>query len=193
VFTFSGYPFDPKQFMLLEMFVIGLASFMLALEPNDKRIEGHFLRSVIVKSVPYALVMFVPVLILMLLNRFGIIGMSEEVRNSTAMLVTTLVGLINLLALCRPYTKWRAGVCTLVSAGIAIVGIASIYLNSILPIIPYDMIHILPAFSNLPLFFGILGISISFSILLHTFLPGIEKKIDEFASRLEEKKKKTAK
>lgn len=188
VFTFSGYPFDPKQFMLLEMFVIGLASFMLALEPNDKRIEGHFLRSVIVKSVPYALVMFVPVLILMLLNRFGIIGMSEEVRNSTAMLVTTLVGLINLLALCRPYTKWRAGVCTLVSAGIAIVGIASIYLNIILPIIPYDMIHILPAFSNLPLFFGILGISISFSILLHTFLPGIEKKIDEFAGRLEEKK-----
>lgn len=188
VFTFSGYPFDPKQFMLLEMFVIGLASFMLALEPNDKRIEGHFLRSVIVKSVPYALVMFVPVLILMLLNRFGIIGMSEEVRNSTAMLVTTLVGLINLLALCRPYTKWRAGVCTLVSAGIAIVGIASIYLNIILPIIPYDMIHILPALSNLPLFFGILGISISFSILLHTFLPGIEKKIDEFAGRLEEKK-----
>ena len=33
--TLSGYPFEPKQLILLELFVIGLASVLLALEPND--------------------------------------------------------------------------------------------------------------------------------------------------------------
>ena len=39
----STYPFSPIQFIMLEMFVIGLPSFFLALQPNTNPIKGKFL------------------------------------------------------------------------------------------------------------------------------------------------------
>ena len=42
ILTATGYPFAPNNFFFLEMFIIGAASFLLALEPNDKRIEPPF-------------------------------------------------------------------------------------------------------------------------------------------------------
>ena len=181
VCTVSGYPFEPKQFMLLEMLVIGLASFMLALEPNDKRIEGSFLKAVLIKSAPYALVMFLPTLLVMLLDRFGVVFMTDITRNSVAMLVVTLVGFINLLSLCRPFTKWRVGVCCAVGIGFFIIGPISILLN--------DMIHILPAFQNPMFFFGVLGISISISTITHMFLPNLEQGIYKAFDKIEARKK----
>ena len=181
VCTVSGYPFEPKQFMLLEMFVIGLASFMLALEPNNKRIEGSFLKSVLIKSTPNALVMFVSVLVIILLDKFGIIIMSDATRNSIAMLVVTLVGFINLIALCHPFTKWRVGVCSIVGVGLIAIGCVSVLLN--------DMIHILPAFEKPKFLFGMLGVSVSLSLLMILIFPYAEALIYKLISKIEKKAK----
>ena len=49
-------------YMLL-LFIIGIASVLLALEPNNKRIEGTYLDTVIIRSFPNALAMLAPVFI----------------------------------------------------------------------------------------------------------------------------------
>ena len=159
VCTVSGYPFEPKQFMLLEMFVIGLSSLLLALEPNDKRVEGSFLRAVLIKSVPYALVMFLPTLFIMLIDRFNIVPMTADVKNSIAMIVVTVIGFINLISLCRPFTKWRVGVCCTVVVGFFIVGSASILVG--------DMIHILPALEKPTFLFSVLSAGVGFAVIVH--------------------------
>ncbi len=109
IITMSGYPFAPNQTFMLELFIIGFASVLLALEPNDKRIRGSFLETVIIKSVPNALAMFIPVVVLMLIIEKST-GISLECRNSIAMAVVTMIGYLNLIHICRPFTKWRAGV-----------------------------------------------------------------------------------
>ena len=178
VFTVSGYPFEPKQFMLLELFVIGIASVLLALEPNNKRIEGDFLKTVLVRSIPNALVMFVPVLLIMIVGMMNL-GIAPLTRNSTAMIVVTLVGLVNLVALCRPFSKWRVGVVGIVVVGLLGVSGVSILLN--------DMLGFMPAFSNLLFLAGMIGLGLSLAVLLQLCRGGMERAIFKLLDKFKRK------
>lgn len=183
--TVMGYPFEPSQFLLLELFVIGISSVLLALEPNNKRIEGSFLKSVIIKSAPNALVMFVPVLIALLLGLFNF-GISVQCRNAIATIVVTLVGYINLVALCIPFTKWRAGVCAVV--GVGILGVAGVSL------LLGDILGFAPAVQNPMFFFGMLGVGVSLATLLQLFRANMEKGIFKIVDKIEKRfAKKTTK
>ena len=46
------YPFIPIQMSLLSTAIIGLPSFVLALEPNHDRVKGSFLATVAMRSLP---------------------------------------------------------------------------------------------------------------------------------------------
>lgn len=170
VVTFSGYPFEPKQFLLLEMFVIGLASVLLALEPNNKRIEGTYLDTVIIRSFPNALAMLVPVVFLMMFEKFT--NMSLDTRNSIAMALLLLVGFFNLAALCRPYTKWRALVVVLVGFLLAGVIPVSIFFLG-------DIFSFMPIADDWPDFFIMLGASGLFTAVMQVFRRSIEKVIEK--------------
>lgn len=119
----TGYPFGPNNFFFLEFFIIGIASFLLALEPNDKRIEGSYLDTVLTKSFPSAVALSVPTLVILLVGTYSS-SISLSVRNAVAMCVVILVGYMNLVFICRPYTKWRAAVVAtigvLLAAGITV-------------------------------------------------------------------------
>ena len=154
VVTISGYPFDPNNLFLLELLVIGFASIMLAVEPNHKRIEGSYIETVLIKSIPNAIAMFIPVLALMIVEK-TVSNVSLESRNSIALWSVTLVGLLNLVFLCRPYTKWRVCVVSIVSACLAVIIPGSIFLFG-------DMFAFLPAFEN-PLIFTVVLLS-SFAV-----------------------------
>ena len=181
--TVTGYPFEPSKFLLLELFVIGISSVLLAIEPNNNRIEGTFLRKVLIKSVPNALVMFLPILILLLINPDSF-HISIDARNAVASIAVTLVGLINLVALCRPFNKWRLGVCGIVSGGIVLAVGINFMLND-------AVLGLLPAFEN-PLFFvGIIGIAISISLIMHLFVKHLERLVDTVVTAVENKLKKT--
>jgi cation-transporting ATPase E len=117
IITLSGYPFAPNQTFFLELFIIGLSSILLALEPNDKRIRGSFLKTVVIKSVPNALAMFIPVIVIMAIEKSS--SLSLDCRNAIAMCVVTAVGYLNLIHICRPFTKWRAGVVISIGALLA--------------------------------------------------------------------------
>ena len=120
VVTLTAYPFAPKNFLFLEFFVIGIASFLLAFEPNNKRIEGNFIEYVMTCSLPYALAMFVPTLLLLVLHAYTGIEMSTASRDAIAMIAVTYVGYVNLTNICRPYTKWRVGVAIGIGAALVI-------------------------------------------------------------------------
>ena len=104
--------------MLLEMFVIGISSVLLALEPNNNRIEGSFLKTVIIRSIPSAISLLIPTIGLLIVSSLGYINDIE--RSSIGMLAITLVGLINLAFICRPYTRWRLLVLGFAAVAIAL-------------------------------------------------------------------------
>ena len=57
---FSGdgsFPFtNPTQLLMIEIFVIGIPSVFLTIQPNKNRVSGHFLWNVLQKSSFYSFV-----------------------------------------------------------------------------------------------------------------------------------------
>jgi len=177
IMTAQGYPFAPNNFLFLELFVIGLASVLLALEPNDKRIEGSFLKTVIIKSIPSALALFIPVAAVLIVGMFQGLGITAESRNAVAMCVVTLVGLVNLLLICIPYTKWRAAVVGVIALSLSIAVGVGIYLDSLNP--DKQIFGFSHALDN-PVFMLIMvGVGLASAILLHLFRARLERFIEK--------------
>lgn len=103
--TLSAYPFQPSQLYLLELFVIGLPSIILALQPNDKIIKGNFIRQVLKNSIPYGGLLLFNVLSVMIIKNFIYFNVEEYATLST--LVLTTIGFLNLVRLCYPFNKLR--------------------------------------------------------------------------------------
>ncbi|NLB90463.1 MAG: HAD-IC family P-type ATPase, partial [Clostridiales bacterium] len=57
-----GYPFQPIQMTLISTLFVGIPSFFLALEPNQKKVEGSFLKKVFSYAFPGALTIVVLIL-----------------------------------------------------------------------------------------------------------------------------------
>ena len=125
VCTVSLYPFSPSSMLIIEFAIIGIASVLLALEPNNNRIEGSFIKTVILRAIPSAIGMIIPVTTLLVLQNFGIFGTdpdaSQLVCSALAMLAMTMAGYVNLCMICIPYTKWRVGV--VISMGVLSLGV----------------------------------------------------------------------
>ena len=129
------YPFTPKQLLLLEMFVIGLPSFILTFQPNKDIIRGNFIPQVLKKSIPAAFVMFINVLIVVILNS-STSTLSPEEFSSLSTLLVICTGYINLVWTCMPLNKLKA-VCVTLSAVLIISALAS--LSSFFEITTYSL------------------------------------------------------
>ena len=94
-------------------------------------------------------------------------GISADCRNSVAMIAVTLIGYVNLFAICRPFTKWRAAV-------VAIIG-GALILSVPLGLLLGDMFGILAALENIGFFLGMTAAGIALSLLLQLFRAPIER------------------
>ena len=168
VVTLSGYPFDPKQLIFIEMIVIGLASLMLTVEPNFKRASGSYMAAVIKKSVPNALVMLVPVFVTQVIGKFDLF--SADSISAIATIAVTFAAFMNLLFLCRPYTEWRVGVICVSGALLALALPLSVFLLD-------DMTHLLPAFKHPILFLSVTAATAVVAIIIHLGYKYIEPKL----------------
>ena len=117
-FSVLAYPFQPKGLVLLEMFVIGASSVLLALEPNNERIEGSFIKTVLKASLPNGIALLLPVLTVVILKAAGVFA--PALGNTLAMVAVLGAGLVNLWILAYPYTKWRFGVCALMTGALIV-------------------------------------------------------------------------
>ena len=107
----NSYPFISSQLMLIEMFAIGIPSFMLALQPNKKRVQGHFLLNVIRKSLPGALTIGIQVCITYMLSKH--LGFSRDVISTVIIFSATSTCLLVLYMACLPFNKWKAAMFTI--------------------------------------------------------------------------------
>lgn len=127
------YPFEPKNLLLLEIFVIGIPSFFLALQPNKNRIRGKFLSNVISSCVPGGIALVVTVLAMELFLFLSpevamkgdaglVIGTLARGSEVTAMMVlgVSLTGWIVLCKLCEPFDPYR--IIVAIGSAVAIVG-----------------------------------------------------------------------
>ena len=121
--TVQTFPFESQMLMILELVIIGFASFFLSLQPNEKRVEGDFLVTIFSNAIPGALVLLLNVYIVNVLNYFGVFN---GIENKELFIITlqvvafTLGGAVYLDRICRPYTVWRGFVMTVAVLAIGI-------------------------------------------------------------------------
>ena len=102
LFVAIPYPFLPLQLTLVSAATIGIPSFVLALEPNHERIQGHFLRNVLRKALPGGLTDFV---LLLGVELFAVVfGLGNAELSTICTFVLLAVGLAVLWRVCRPFT-----------------------------------------------------------------------------------------
>ena len=99
------YPFSPIQFILLEMFVIGIPSFCLALQPNTNRISGKFITNLLRNALPAGLSMVAVTVTMYIYQVFT--GISTEVLVTMSSLAILVVGYISLFKMCKPFNWFK--------------------------------------------------------------------------------------
>lgn len=105
LFISMAYPFEPIQMSLISSITIGIPSFILALESNNKRITGNFFINVISKSIPSAITIVLDVLITMLFS--SLFKFSPQATSTMAVMLVAFTGFILLFKICFPFTKLR--------------------------------------------------------------------------------------
>lgn len=119
-----AYPYSTNNMMLWEVFGIGLVSFFIALEPDSKPIKPGFLRNILIKAIPSAVLICFSVFVcymLYILQSHGVIyvGFSdlgltiEELASprigvtAISVLVFSLLSVFVLFMTCRPLNLYR--------------------------------------------------------------------------------------
>ena len=105
VFLSQSYPFEPIQLTLTSMATIGIPSFILALEPNNERINGKIIINVLKRSIPTALTIVANILIIIALPT--IIKLTDDEVSTLCVLLTGLTGFMLLYRISVPFNALR--------------------------------------------------------------------------------------
>ena len=115
------YPLEPAQVSLISMFTIGAPGFLLALEPNKERIQGHFISNVMLKALPGGLTDVIAVGTLVVCGT--VFSLSKQSIGTAATMVLSVVGFMILIKISQPLTKMKYGVILLNVFGLVFSGI----------------------------------------------------------------------
>lgn len=99
------YPIQPSQLVLIDYLVIGIPSFFLALEPNNKQVKGKFLGNIIKAALPGAIVVMINSLIIFGFERT--LQMDTVVASTLIVISATTVSLTVLFRVSTPFNKMR--------------------------------------------------------------------------------------
>ena len=99
LFMSSEYPFEPVHISLISLVAIGIPSFLFALEPNNDRIHGKFLKNIISKALPTAITVILSILTIAILNKCGII--SNEIYPTVCVIAAGGAGLLHIFDISR--------------------------------------------------------------------------------------------
>ena len=99
------YPLEPSQISLVSLFNIGIPGFFLAMEPNNRRIEGEFMRKVLLRAMPAALTDFLAIAAMVVFgNTFGV---SQENISVASTFLLAIVGFMILIRIMQPLNRYR--------------------------------------------------------------------------------------
>ena len=100
-----SYPLVPLQLSFVSALTIGIPGFFLAMQPNDGRVSGHFISTVLYYAFPGGLCNF---LIVGSLNAYGYwFALSEMEISTLAVCLAFATGLVILYSACRPLNTFR--------------------------------------------------------------------------------------
>lgn len=154
------YPFSPAGLSIVNALTIGIPSFILAMEPNNSRVEGRFIPNVIYQALPAAFTDLF--LILGVLLFYYWFGLPTEGMKTVATGVMGIVGLWMVDRVSRPYTKLRKALIIVISAAFAAA-----------------FLFFKPYFTLLPLSRQELLILIVFGLLVHPTMKFLSSGLDE--------------
>ncbi|MGN0812978.1 MAG: HAD-IC family P-type ATPase [Candidatus Coproplasma sp.] len=108
----GGYPFVPSNMLLLEVFIIGIPSFFLSLQPNNERVQGKFISHVMSRSVPGAAIMVICVMVMHLVCNYAGTDF-KQFETAMCTVALTFAGLVMLFRVCQPINPFRLVLFTL--------------------------------------------------------------------------------
>ncbi len=114
IFSRIPFPFESNKLIMLEFFIIGVPSYVLSLQPNDKRVDGDFLSTILSNALPGALILLANVYIVRALATFGIFP-SDDFAKTVQVIVFTFGGLVYLCKICRPFNVLRGVLVAIIS------------------------------------------------------------------------------
>lgn len=114
----GSYPFQPIQMTLVSALMVGIPGFFLALEPNNERIHGNFLRTVLGNAIPGGAAVTVCAAAAMILTAFG---WDHAVCSTIATVVAGTVGFTVLTITCLPLNRMRSIMLALIAAAFAFI------------------------------------------------------------------------
>lgn len=113
--TRKPYFFTTDNMIFFEMFISGLPSFFLSLQPNTKKVEGNFLSYVLSHSIPNSITMFLCVMTVYITHAIPSLcaeiynPQTHEIEYSAMMVIAmTLSGVVMLYRICKPFNILRA-------------------------------------------------------------------------------------
>lgn len=99
------YPFEPTQISLVSALAIGIPSFVLAMEPNESRVKGHFMTNVLYRSLPAALTNIAIQFATMLFCRT--FEIPPEETSTICAIILGVIAMIMVFSTCIPFNKIR--------------------------------------------------------------------------------------
>ena len=116
---------QPTVMTIINVFITGIASVFISLEPDKTRVKGNFYRNVVEKAIVSALYMFIPVVLvtfyvlvsqLVTKQSYNVQIMETVIENKTIVqfgwlpiiaLAISFYGFVVFFNSCRPFTKFR--------------------------------------------------------------------------------------
>ena len=112
-----SFPFRPSNLSALNLFVIGIASFMLALKPNKNLIKGKFLTNTLRSTLPSGVAMFLSVALVYAFRTVLKLNGQDQIT-TTAMVAMSYTGVVALWILCYPFDWFNIGVAAMGTVGV---------------------------------------------------------------------------
>ena len=116
---------EPGQLFLIETFITGLASFVMAIEPNHERIEGKFFKNVFSISLPIALIIFMNLLVIHF--KADSFGLTVGEATNISILLTTYIYFMCLFVTSIPFSKIRKWISAIIAVMLILAPFVSIF------------------------------------------------------------------
>ncbi len=117
LFLPNPYPFHPIQLTMISALTIGFPSFVLAMEPNRNRIQGHFMKNIFGRAIPGAAAIVIASTAAAVLS--PLFQWSWEEVSTLCVSLTAFTGLLTLFKLSVPFTVLRRLLFCSVCIGLA--------------------------------------------------------------------------
>ncbi len=189
------YPIIPKQLMIIDFLVIAIPSFVLALEPNNSLVQGHFLKKVLKTAFPGALSVLISFLIVTLLTvplEIGVVpdGASldlikyiESESSTIIVLSATFICLMVLFRVCRPFNLLRS---VLFVSMFALFGVAYFIMYDVFSLAPLSHFLSDGNLGKLLLMLFLMSISYALMVVFSDGYDMIREKIAEIKKRVKD-------